>query len=40
LPGRIPHSPQREKNTVGMVIERERTQDNYGADRTEFDGLR
>merc|ERR1711935_174587 len=23
LPGRIPHSPQREKDTVGLVIERE-----------------
>jgi len=33
LPGRIPHSPQREKDTVGLVIERERTQD-------ETDGLR
>ncbi|KAH7956889.1 3-hydroxyanthranilate 3,4-dioxygenase [Rhipicephalus sanguineus] len=26
LPGRIPHSPQRRANTVGLVIERERTQ--------------
>lgn len=25
LPGRIPHSPQRKANTVGLVIERERT---------------
>ncbi|KAL1417216.1 hypothetical protein MTO96_027096 [Rhipicephalus appendiculatus] len=25
LPGRIPHSPQRRANTVGLVIERERT---------------
>jgi len=33
LPGRIPHSPQREKDTVGLVIERERL-------RTETDGLR
>merc|ERR1719449_470045 len=33
LPGRIPHSPQREKDTVGLVIERERL-DN------ETDGLR
>lgn len=33
LPGRIPHSPQREKDTVGLVIERERLQ-------SETDGLR
>ena len=33
LPGRIPHSPQREKDTVGLVIERERL-------LTETDGLR
>lgn len=33
LPGRIPHSPQRESDTVGLVIERERRQD-------ETDGLR
>jgi len=33
LPGRIPHSPQREANTVGLVIERERLQ-------SETDGLR
>ena len=33
LPGRIPHSPQREKDTVGLVIERERLP-------TETDGLR
>jgi len=33
LPGRIPHSPQREKDTVGLVIERERLPD-------ETDGLR
>jgi len=33
LPGRIPHSPQREKDTVGLVIERERL-------ATETDGLR
>lgn len=26
LPSRIPHSPQRKANTVGLVIERERTQ--------------
>lgn len=26
LPGRIPHSPQRKAHTVGLVIERERTQ--------------
>eukprot|EP00095_Tigriopus_kingsejongensis_P006083 maker-scaffold712_size108441-snap-gene-0.30 protein:Tk06083 transcript:maker-scaffold712_size108441-snap-gene-0.30-mRNA-1 annotation:"3-hydroxyanthranilate -dioxygenase" len=34
LPGKIPHSPQREANTVGLVIERERLQDK------ETDGLR
>eukprot|EP00794_Sanderia_malayensis_P020329 gene20329-22329_t len=33
LPGRIPHSPQRLKNTIGLVIERERSKD-------ELDGLR
>ena len=33
LPGRIPHSPQREKDTVGLVIERERLV-------SETDGLR
>ena len=33
LPGRIPHSPQRNENTVGLVIERERL-------KTETDGLR
>ena len=33
LPGRIPHSPQREAATVGLVVERERTQG-------ETDGLR
>merc|ERR1712106_1016037 len=33
LPGRIPHSPQREKDTVGLVIERERLPE-------ETDGLR
>lgn len=33
LPGKIPHSPQRKANTVGLVIERERLE-------TETDGLR
>ena len=33
LPGRIPHSPQRFEDTVGLVIERERKE-------TEKDGLR
>lgn len=33
LPSRIPHSPQRDANTVGLVIERERLQ-------SETDGLR
>jgi len=33
LPGKIPHSPQREENTVGLVIERERMD-------SETDGLR
>uniref|UniRef100_A0A8C3MQ09 3-hydroxyanthranilate 3,4-dioxygenase n=1 Tax=Geospiza parvula TaxID=87175 RepID=A0A8C3MQ09_GEOPR len=33
LPARIPHSPQRYKSTVGLVIERERL-------KTEMDGLR
>ena len=33
LPGKIPHSPQREKDTVGLVIERERLPE-------ENDGLR
>ncbi|NWU98819.1 3HAO dioxygenase, partial [Upupa epops] len=33
LPARIPHSPQRYTNTVGLVIERERL-------KTEIDGLR
>uniref|UniRef100_A0A8C6ZT11 3-hydroxyanthranilate 3,4-dioxygenase n=1 Tax=Nothoprocta perdicaria TaxID=30464 RepID=A0A8C6ZT11_NOTPE len=33
LPARIPHSPQRYANTVGLVIERERL-------KTEIDGLR
>lgn len=32
-PSRIPHSPQRFENTVGLVIERERSKE-------EFDGLR
>eukprot|EP01094_Clydonella_sp_ATCC50884_P000653 TRINITY_DN10499_c0_g1_i1.p1 TRINITY_DN10499_c0_g1~~TRINITY_DN10499_c0_g1_i1.p1 ORF type:complete len:296 (-),score=90.26 TRINITY_DN10499_c0_g1_i1:13-900(-) len=34
LPGRIPHSPQRFEDTVGLVIERERLEGN------EWDGLR
>lgn len=34
LPGRIPHSPQRYENTVGLVIERERIEGK------ELDGLR
>lgn len=33
LPGRIPHSPQREADTVGLVVERDRL-------KTETDGLR
>jgi len=33
LPARIPHSPQREANTIGLVLERER-------DKSELDGLR
>ena len=33
LPSRIPHSPQRFENTVGLVIERDRM-------KTETDGLR
>lgn len=33
LPGRIPHSPQRKADTIGLVIERERADD-------ELDGLR
>ena len=33
LPGRIPHSPQREAATVGLVVERDRMQG-------ETDGLR
>ena len=33
MPGRIPHSPQRFEDTVGLVIERERL-------RSETDGLR
>eukprot|EP00911_Craspedida_sp_UC1_P002525 UC1_evm2s1875 len=33
LPSRIPHSPQRKENTVGLVIERERLEE-------ESDGLR
>lgn len=33
LPGRIPHSPQRKADTIGLVIERERAED-------EKDGLR
>ncbi|XP_064411692.1 3-hydroxyanthranilate 3,4-dioxygenase isoform X2 [Latimeria chalumnae] len=33
LPARIPHSPQRQENTVGLVIERQRL-------KTETDGLR
>ena len=33
LPSRIPHSPQRFENTVGLVIERERN-------ANETDGLR
>lgn len=33
LPARIPHSPQRFENTIGLVVERER-------DATELDGLR
>ena len=27
LPGNIPHSPQREENTFGLVVERERHQE-------------
>jgi len=33
LPGKIPHSPQREEKTIGLVIERERL-------KSETDGLR
>lgn len=33
LPGRIPHSPQRKADTIGLVLERERPED-------EKDGLR
>lgn len=33
LPARIPHSPQREAGTVGLVLERERTE-------SEWDGMR
>jgi len=33
LPGKIPHSPQREEDTIGLVIERERL-------KSETDGLR
>jgi 3-hydroxyanthranilate 3,4-dioxygenase len=33
LPGKIPHSPQRFSDTVGLVIERERL-------KSETDGLR
>ncbi|XP_050404581.1 3-hydroxyanthranilate 3,4-dioxygenase isoform X1 [Patella vulgata] len=33
LPGRVPHSPQRQESTVGLVIERERL-------KSELDGLR
>jgi len=33
LPSRIPHSPQRKENTIGLVIERERLE-------SELDGLR
>jgi 3-hydroxyanthranilate 3,4-dioxygenase len=33
LPGRIAHSPQRKADTIGLVIERERSDD-------EKDGLR
>lgn len=33
LPARIPHSPQRYADTVGLVIERQRQ-------KTEMDGLR
>lgn len=32
LPGRVPHSPQRYANTMGLVIERERKKE-------ELDGL-
>lgn len=35
LPSRIAHSPQRQKDTVGLVIERERLRDPE-----ELDGLR
>lgn len=34
LPGRIPHSPQRFEQTIGLVLERDRHPD------TELDGLR
>lgn len=33
LPGRVPHSPQRQAGTVGLVIERDRLPH-------EFDGMR
>ena len=33
LPGKIPHSPQRKENTIGLVVERERS-------RNELDCLR
>lgn len=34
LPARVPHSPQRLANTIGLVIERERVEGK------EYDGLR
>jgi len=31
LPPRVPHSPQRNENTIGLVVERIRTSDEYDA---------
>ncbi|XP_038078624.1 3-hydroxyanthranilate 3,4-dioxygenase-like isoform X1 [Patiria miniata] len=38
LPARIPHSPQRQENTIGLVLERERSEDEKDGLRYYIDG--
>jgi len=38
LPGKIPHSPQRKENTIGLVVERERSRNELDCLRYFVDG--
>ena len=40
LPGKVPHSPQRKANTVGLVIEYPRSQGNDGRIRVVLRSMR